>query len=519
MSYHRPTLIEHFTAPGPKRILALDGGGLRGVVTLGYLARIEAILRDQHGGDPTFRLAHYFDLIAGTSTGAIIAAALAGGLSVAEILEHYLAIGREVFRRSVLRKGLLRARYDEDKLIERLKTVLGKDTRLGDADLLTGLLVVTKRLDTGSPWPLGNNPAGAFFRAGPAGDWISNAEYPLWKVVRASTAAPSFFEPEHIHIAAAHGKPPVVGEFVDGGVSPFNNPSLQALMYATLDGYRVGWPTGEDRLLVVSVGTGRGDPGQRPSEIAAVGALRALVSLMDDCGVLVETIMRWLSRGGQGVPFNAEIGTLADDVLGGTPMFQYRRYDVSLAPPDVRAVIPNISDLQLASLPDMDEPDNVPLLRTMGEIGARVVRSEHFPDGFKLRRTPADPGERRIYTRRAGTSVTAMQLNLETEGFTHLKWGGVQTCKRGDWIVSHDGEQHTVDGDTFARTYRPDGPGTYRKVTPVWAERAGAEGEIATQEGVTRYRAGAYLVFNDADGKDGYAVEPERFEEMYELAE
>jgi len=52
----------------------------------------------------------------------------------------------------------------------------------------------------------------------------------------------------------------VYGDFVDGGVSPFNNPAFQALLYATASGYRVEWPTGEDKLLVVSVGTGAHDP-------------------------------------------------------------------------------------------------------------------------------------------------------------------------------------------------------------------------------------------------------------------
>ena len=71
-----------FRAPGPKRILALDGGGLRGIVSLAFLKRIEALLKERHGDDPDFRLCHYFDLIAGTSTGAIIAAGLAVGMSV-----------------------------------------------------------------------------------------------------------------------------------------------------------------------------------------------------------------------------------------------------------------------------------------------------------------------------------------------------------------------------------------------------------------------------------------------------
>ena len=75
------TLLERLTAEGPKRILALDGGGIRGVLTLGFLERIEQILRDRHN-NPNLRLSDYFDLIGGTSTGSIIASALAIGMEV-----------------------------------------------------------------------------------------------------------------------------------------------------------------------------------------------------------------------------------------------------------------------------------------------------------------------------------------------------------------------------------------------------------------------------------------------------
>ena len=63
--------------------MALDGGGLRGILTLGFLRRIETVLRMRPAKNPGFRLCHYFDPIAGTSTGAIIAAALALGMTVA----------------------------------------------------------------------------------------------------------------------------------------------------------------------------------------------------------------------------------------------------------------------------------------------------------------------------------------------------------------------------------------------------------------------------------------------------
>ena len=79
MSYAIRNRDQHLANDGrPKRILALDGGGLRGILTLGLLQKIEDTLRERHASQD-FRLCHYFDLIAGTSTGAIIAATLALG--------------------------------------------------------------------------------------------------------------------------------------------------------------------------------------------------------------------------------------------------------------------------------------------------------------------------------------------------------------------------------------------------------------------------------------------------------
>jgi hypothetical protein len=126
---------------------------------------------------------------------------------------------------------------------------------------------------------------------------------------------------------------------------------------------------------------------------------------------------------------------------------------------------------------------------------------------------------RHQYVKRAGAPVMAVQLDLDTQGFTYRKWGGEQTCKPRDWIVNNAGEVYTVDRDTFARTYRAEGPGLYRKITPVWAEVADRDGAIRTKEGETRYEAGAYLVFNDEEGQDGYAVSAATFKALYEPVE
>ncbi|MFM7155638.1 MAG: patatin-like phospholipase family protein, partial [Bacteroidota bacterium] len=92
----KKTLTQHLDpGQGPKRILALDGGGIRGALTLGYLKRIESILRSANG--PDYRLCDHFDLIGGTSTGSIIASALALGMSVDQIRDLYMDLGGKIF--------------------------------------------------------------------------------------------------------------------------------------------------------------------------------------------------------------------------------------------------------------------------------------------------------------------------------------------------------------------------------------------------------------------------------------
>lgn len=385
MAYAIKTRDQHLAADGlPKRILALDGGGLRGILTLGILERMEALLRERHGGGKDFRLAHYFDLIAGTSTGAIIAAALAKGMSVAEILAEYRSLGNKVFQKSFFRQGVLRAKYDEKALRLELQRVYGAGTTLGGPELGTGLVVVTKRLDTGSPWPLMNNPRGRYFAGNDQGR-IGNGELPLWQVVRASTAAPMFFDPESITLIDKGAQGKVEGNFVDGGVSPFNNPALQALMVATLDGYRVGWPMGADKLMLVSVGTGAADPAVAPLDIAAGHAIKALLSLMEDVATLQQTLLQWMSSSATARPIDRELGDLRHDLIGGSPLLSYLRYDVDLRAPAVKALDPGIANATIEDLSAMDAPQNMDALHRLGRCaGERDVQAQDFPAHFDL---------------------------------------------------------------------------------------------------------------------------------------
>lgn len=385
MPYQILSRDDHFRSNGrPKRILALDGGGLRGILSLGILEEIEGLLRERHGGGEGFRLCHYFDLIAGTSTGAIIAAALAQGRSVGEVRDMYFSLGQRVFKRSPFRQLTLRARYDEQALVSELKDLFGEDTTLGGPRLLTGLLIVIKRLDSGSPWPVSNNPRGRYFGAGDNGR-MGNGEYPLWQVVRASTAAPSYFEPESITIMGGPSVSPVTGNFVDGGVSPFNNPALQALMYAALEGYRVCWETGADKLLLVSIGTGMADPAVGKAKLAASHAVRALMSVLQDCAVLQETMLQWMSASPTARTMDRELGELSRDLINGAPLMNYLRYNVDLRPSCLHPLDPKVAAMDAASLSAMDAPGNMDVLYRLGRLAAaRDVRDTDFGTVFDL---------------------------------------------------------------------------------------------------------------------------------------
>ena len=378
-------LEQHFDPTfAPKRILALDGGGLRGVLTIAFLKEIEDLLRVQTGGGEDFRLCDYFDLIGGTSTGSIIAAGLSLGMSVDEIRGHYFRLGESVFKPSIFHHGYLSQQYPAEKVAAALKDVFG-DRTLGSPDFRTALIVLCKRLDTGSQWVLSNNPSARYFHADGRADTVPNKDYPLWSVVRASTAAPTYFAPEHIQVTRADGRHAAVqGEFIDGGVSTMNNPALQLVLAATVKGYGFGWEMGEDKLEVTSVGTGRASQALGPStgidSIAATHAIKALKSVLDDCEDMVEVMMQWLSNSATARPIDRDLGTLAGSYAGAGPSLRYNRYNVHFEASWFKQVLGQTYETaMLDNLAQMDKPANMGHLEEIGKLAAkRFVLPEHF---------------------------------------------------------------------------------------------------------------------------------------------
>ena len=379
---------ERVEAPGPKRMLSLDGGGIRGLISIEILARIEHELREAYG-DPHLVLADYFDYIAGTSTGAIIASGISLGMTMLEIREFYLRGARHMLKPAPFFRKLwysLRVTGLTDELQRRLG-----DTRLGDPGLTdpsfsearkaypirTLLLLVMYRCDTDSPWPLSNNPK-AKYNVGTLKDG-NNAYLPLWQLVRASTAAPTYFPPQEI----------VIGDqtciFVDGAVTAYNNPAYALYMMATLEPYRLCWERGEKEMLLVSVGTGsipNSDKRLKPRQMTLLyNARRVPSAVIYASTVEADKMCRVTGRCTFGGKIDSEIGDLVEPLPAPSVRpkeFTYVRYDPDLSEKGLTdlGVFPRITSEQV--LPLISGEHVQELTEVGGEFARKSVNLAHF---------------------------------------------------------------------------------------------------------------------------------------------
>ncbi|MBI1227278.1 MAG: patatin [Bacteroidetes bacterium] len=357
----------------PKRILAMDGGGIRGALTLGILKTVEDKLRIRHGNSPDFRLCHYFDLIGGTSTGSIIATLLAIGKSVDEIQAMYQDLGGRVFSKSRLLSLLRPGKFDVAELEKLLEEQLGQET-LGSDKLLTGLCIVAKRADTGGTWAFLNHPDGKYFD--------DNKGILLRSAVRASSAAPTYFDAEAFDVGNGQ-----IGAFVDGGVSMHNNPALLLFLIATLKGFPYRWKTGAEMIELVSVGTGFAKVRRRVDECVGIPGVKwapvVPAMLMDDADMHNQLLLQYMSTSPTAKAINSEIGDLSEDLLTSTPLFHYVRYDVPLEQNYLNEL--GFPKVVAEKIREMSDSKNKEVLRDIGiEAGKRIVKDEHFPAVFNV---------------------------------------------------------------------------------------------------------------------------------------
>jgi patatin-like phospholipase/acyl hydrolase len=381
------SLQEHLDPKtGAKNILSLDGGGIRGALTLGYLKKIETILREKYGKDypakynRDYVLSDYFDLIGGTSTGSIIAAALAVGKSVDEIKDLYMDLGGKIFgdKRNFWNPletwKFLKSEYDYVALENCLKKAFG-DITLRSDQIKTGLCIVAKRADTNSIWPLINHPLGKFYDS----DVGKNANIPLWQAVRASSAAPTYFAPQMIDVGQGQR-----AAFIDGGVSMANNPALTLLMVATLKGFPFKWELGEDKLRLVSIGTGYSVFKKQTGEIEEAWmktwAQNVPDMLMQDASWQNQIVLQWLSNSPTAHNIDMEIETLKDDCLGEKHLLKYLRYNFAITENELNGLGlgQTFTKKDVDSITEMSNAQNRQILYKIGEAAASKVLMEHF---------------------------------------------------------------------------------------------------------------------------------------------
>ena len=362
------------------RILALDGGGIRGVFSIAILERMEAILRKRFAGKADgYVLADYFDFIGGTSTGAIIASMLSKGMSMRAVRENYEQLGPIVFRRKPLWKSW-RAFYGSDAFATLLKDVFAEvphqPMTLGSKKLRTLLLVAMRNGSTGSTWTITNHPNAPYNRPRDDGG-PTNLDIPLWQLIRASAAAPGYFPTELVTLHGDDGEVQQF-EFIDGGVSPYNNPSVAMYLSATLPAFGINMPRGEDQLYLCSVGTGalpeRYAPGQLGRVNVVGGALRALRGLMESVRVEQDKICRVFGKTLHGDPIDSEIGDLKD---AGMAQFLYARYQHQFTDEEIERCRKETGSRKPLELDDVASVGS--LLRIGREYAEATIKPEHLP--------------------------------------------------------------------------------------------------------------------------------------------
>lgn len=374
------TLLQRIQSPAPKKILACDGGGILGLISVEVLARIESILRERQPQEKRkdFVLADYFDYFAGTSTGALLAGCLALGMSVDRIRKFYLDSGREMFDKAGLLERL-HYKYDDDKLSIKLKQEIGEDTKLGSDKLRSLLTIVMRNATTDSPWPISNNPFAMYNRRTRDDGTLRencNLDLPLWQLLRASTAAPTYFPPEVVKV----GDQTFV--FVDGGVTTYNNPAFLAFTMSTLDRYEVNWTAGENQLLVVSVGTGNAakanaelTPGQMHLLYQAGNIPSALMYAAQN---QQDLLCRMFGKCLAGDALDRELGDLIGSSGPVKPkLFTYLRYDADVSREGLDKL--NLPKVDSDHVQLMDSTKYIDEIQTVGKaLGDIKVKPEHF---------------------------------------------------------------------------------------------------------------------------------------------
>lgn len=372
----------------PKKILSLDGGGIRGTLTLGILKKIEEKIKEKHNST----IGEYYDLICGTSTGAIIACGLAIGKTVNEMIKLYLDLGGQIFgkgrkwkivpRNWTSFRAVFNENYSSDILESFLKKEFGEITISDTQKITCGLAINAKRADTYSLWTVANHPKGKYYEA--------NSNLKLWELCRASSAAPYYFKPKILKLRTRlredGSRKYFDSAFIDGGVSLANNPAWIGFLTATVGTFGFKWNTGVDNIFITSIGTGNGLKKENPIDLRNLKALSWAPKLSDLFMIDALEMNQVLLEGiGKNIGSRYEIDSMfSDKDLAFEPqfrlkeqLFSFDRHNVILTKETLNneKMGFHFTDSKIESLKEMDYYEN---METLLDIGYKYAQNTNF---------------------------------------------------------------------------------------------------------------------------------------------
>ena len=360
-----------------KRLLSIDGGGLCGLIPAEVLMEMERQLDELTGVSRP--IGERFDLIGGTSTGAILAAGLALGMRAKDLRDFYVELGPEIFRKGCLLERF-KYKYPATGIEKQLKSKFGETTTLGDPKLQKIVLLVTKNATEGNDWFFTNCKTSKFY--------ATNKDIPLWHIVRSSSAAPTYFPPHAFGVPDGKGGMATY-EFIDGGVSSYNNPALQVFLEATVPAYGIGWPTGVDKLLLMSLGTGFYPLTIAEGEAGHYNLINwasyVLKELMNEANLQQNMLMSLIGQrppevesgfaeavaagAASGIPSDAALDHMSAGL--GKKLLTYQRITVGLTRQRLDGL--GLPDVDPVKVREMDAVDQIP---NMQRVGAAVAKQQ-----------------------------------------------------------------------------------------------------------------------------------------------
>jgi uncharacterized protein len=262
-----------------------------------------------------------------------------------------------------------------------------EETTLGSDKLRTLLLIVMRNATTDSPWPLSKNPGAKYNLATRRSEGKAcNLDLPLWQLVRASTAAPTYFPPEAID---AGGQGPFL--MVDGGVTTYNNPAFLLFLMATVEPYNLGWPASADKMLLVSIGTGTSP---KPTKTWRLRTLNLIYNASSIPSAQMfaalneqDPLCRVFGDCRHGDDLDREVGDPVGAQGPARPkLFTYLRYNAELTGAWLHDN--DLGHIEPRHVQALDSTQHMDKLQAVGRAVAKQVRPEHFAV-FCSRSSPA----------------------------------------------------------------------------------------------------------------------------------